>query len=73
LSKINEKLNKIKTSLYLEEENEYENFYNRINFYFSNIVTELKLSFVENLKESQAKEVELRNKLHVKIEIFLNS
>ena len=60
-------MNKIKTSLYLEEENEYENFYNRINFYFSNIVTELKLSFVEHLKESQTKEQELRNKLNVKI------
>lgn len=67
LVKIYEKLYKIKTTLYEEEENEYENFYNRINFYFSNIVTELKLQFVENLKEFQKKELDFNKKLEVKL------
>lgn len=63
LSKINEKINKIKSSLVDEEESEYENFYNRINFYFSNIVTELKLSFLEKIKEYQNREMEMKNKI----------
>lgn len=65
LYKINERLIKIKNSIIDEEENEYENFYNRISFYFSNIITELKLTFVEQIKKYQEKEVELKQKINV--------
>ncbi len=65
MSKISEKINKFKNSLIEEDENEYENFYNRISFYFSNIVTELKLSFVEQIKVFQSKETDLLKKIYV--------
>jgi len=62
---MNDKLVKIHNYLKEEEDNEFENFYNRINLYYSNIVAEMKLVCVENLKVYQIKEIETDNKLKV--------
>ena len=56
LVKLTEKFIKIKFLMNEDEEDEYDNFYNRISFYFSNIVTEVKLIYVENFKVFQEKE-----------------
>lgn len=56
LNKLNEKLLIIKNDLIEDEDDEYENFYNRLNFYFSTIISELKLNFLETLKNSQKNE-----------------
>ena len=56
LNKLNEKLLIIKNDLIDDEDDEYENFYNRLNFYFSTIISELKLNFLETLKNSQKNE-----------------
>ena len=45
LSKLNEKLSIIRNDIIDDEDDKYENFYNRINFYFSTIISELKLNF----------------------------
>ena len=62
---MNDKLVKIQNYLKEEEDNEFEDFYNRINLYYSNIVAEMKLICVENLKVYQIKEIETDNKLKV--------
>ena len=56
---------KIKYLVKEDEEDEYDNFYNRINFYFSNIVTEIKLIYFESLKNFQEKENEYKSKIYV--------
>ena len=71
LVKLTDKLIKIKYLIKEEEEDEYDNFYNRISFYFSNIVTELKLIYVESLKVFQEKEIEYKSKISVIIYIKL--
>jgi hypothetical protein len=50
ICKVSEKLNKLKNFLLEDEEDGYENFHNRLNFYFSTIITELKLKFYEGIK-----------------------
>lgn len=60
LVKLYEKMTKLKGSIEEDEDYEYENFYNRINFYFSTIVTELKLNFIENTKVYQQREIEYK-------------
>ena len=65
LNKLFEKLNKIHLNIIEGDDDEYENFYNRINFYFTNIVTQLKLIFVENYKTFQLNESEMLNKINV--------
>ena len=60
LSKLNEKLSIIRNDIIDDEDDEYENFYNRINFYFSTIISELKLNFLESLKKSQKNETVLQ-------------
>ena len=62
---LNENLEKIKICLDNEEDKEYEDFYNRISFYFSNIIVQLKLKFIENLeileKKNKENEKEILN------------
>ena len=60
LSKLNEKLSIIRNDIIDDQDDEYENFYNRINFYFSTIISELKLNFLESLKKSQKNETVLQ-------------
>jgi hypothetical protein len=67
LTKLCDKLEKLKSGNLEEEENEYENFYNRISFYFSNIVTEMKLMLVEKVKEFEIKEEEMTKIKKVRI------
>ena len=50
LTKVYEKLFLIKNSYNLDEDDEYEEFYNRISFYFSNILAQLKLKYIESIK-----------------------
>lgn len=63
--KLSEKLCKIKVQFEEDEEDEYDNFYNRINLYFSNIVTELKLLYMDSSKIFQEKEFEYQRKIQV--------
>lgn len=67
ITKIYEKLHKLKLSLTEDEDEHYENFYTRISFYFSSIINELKLSFMDNIKTFQQKEEDLNGKLIVTI------
>ena len=50
LTKVYEELFLIKNSYNLDEDDEYEEFYNRISFYFSNILAQLKLKYIESIK-----------------------
>ena len=61
LLKLSDKLVKIKYMIKVDEEDEYDNFYNRISFYFSNMVNEIKLIYIESLKVFQEKEMEYKN------------
>ena len=62
---LNENLEKIKICLDNEEDKEYEDFYNRISFYFSNLIVQLKLKYIENLeileKKNKENEKEILN------------
>lgn len=73
LLKVTEKLVKIKYLVKDDEEDEYDNFYNRINFYFSNIVTEIKLIYLENLKGFQEKETEYKHRINVDVILTIGS
>jgi hypothetical protein len=66
LIKLTDKIVKIKYLVKEDEEDEYDNFYNRINFYFSNIVTEIKLIYLENMKSLQEKENEYNFRITVR-------
>ena len=65
LLKLSDKLVKIKYMIKVDEEDEYDNFYNRISFYFSNMVNEIKLIYIESLKVFQEKEMEYKNIMHL--------
>jgi hypothetical protein len=65
LSKLYDKLTKFKNYICEDEDEEYENFYNRLNFYFSNIVAELKLQFYEGMKVYEAKEIQFSYRVAV--------
>ena len=55
LTKIYEKLFLVKNSFNFDEDDEYEEFYNRISFYFSNILAQLKLKYIESIKVLEEK------------------
>lgn len=65
LSSLYEKISIMKSDLIDEEDNEYENFYNRINFYFSSIINQLKLNFLEGIKEHQKIQQNLKAQIDV--------
>ena len=46
LTKIYEKIFLLKNTYNLEEDDEYEEFYNRISFYFSNFLVQIKLKYI---------------------------
>lgn len=56
LTKIHDKLTLIQSNLIEEEDEEYENFFTRINIYFSSIVNQLKLNFIESIKSIEKRE-----------------
>jgi len=49
-----------------ENEDEYENVYNRINIYFNSIINEIKLSYNENMKILYEKDIQSQRKNNVK-------
>ena len=55
LTKIYEKIFLLKNTFNLEEDDEYEEFYNRISFYFSNILAQIKLKYIESIKVLEEK------------------
>ena len=55
LTKIYEKIFLLKNTYNLEEDDEYEEFYNRISFYFSNILAQIKLKYIESIKVLEEK------------------
>ena len=55
LTKIYEKIFLLKNAYNLEEDDEYEEFYNRISFYFSNILAQIKLKYIESIKVLEEK------------------
>lgn len=65
LSGVNEKLANFKLNLIEEEESEYDNFYNRINIYFSNMVSEMKLVYFSVSKQFLEKEAKLNDTIRV--------
>lgn len=56
LLRIKEKLTKLKINYLIEDENEYETFFNRINIYFSNMITEIKANYINILINFENKE-----------------
>lgn len=50
LQKVNEKLNRIKSLINESKEDEHEEFLKKISIYFSNMLSEIKLQYVQNLK-----------------------
>ena len=51
LNNVYHKLVSINNSFINEENEEFENLFNRVNFYFSNIILQLKLKYIENIKK----------------------
>ena len=55
LNQIYHKFVLINNSFNNDDCDEYEEFFNRVNFYFSNIIMQLKLKYIENLKQLEKK------------------
>ena len=55
LNQIYHKFVLINNSFNNDDCDEYEEFFNRVNFYFSNIIMQLKLKYIESLKELEEK------------------
>lgn len=55
LNQIYHKFVLINNSFNNDDCDEYEEFFNRVNFYFSNIIMQLKLKYIESLKELEKK------------------
>ncbi len=55
LNQIYHKFVLINNSFNNDDNDEYDEFFNRVNFYFSNIIMQLKLKYIESLKEFEEK------------------
>ena len=55
-----------------EDEEEFEEIFNRTNIYFTSIINEVKLSFYDNIKDLLNNEKEYQKKIKVNFNIFYN-
>jgi hypothetical protein len=62
---VNEILDKFGKFYEKDDDEEYENIFNRINIYFNNIINEIKLSYLENTKDIIQREI--YNKYRIKV------
>ena len=60
ISKLCDRLEETKKSLERLDDNEYEDIYNRVQFYFSTIINETKLKFYEQVKEYKLQSQQLK-------------
>lgn len=51
ISLINDVIDKFSKFYEKDDDEEYENIFNRINIYFTSIINEIKLSYYENTKD----------------------
>jgi hypothetical protein len=70
LQRIRDKLTKLKINFLIEDENEYETFFNRINIYLSNMVTEIKANYINIFINYQKKERKYKEIILVNLIIY---
>ena len=63
ITNVNEILTKYIKFYEKEDEEEFEEIFNRTNIYFSSIIKEVKLSFYDNIKDLLNNEKEYKKKL----------